>query len=82
MRFIFGKRMFFLPILTKSLENAHDLPMILELQGSQIIPQQETSGNYNCFVSRCVRFYKTSAPPETCPGVERHVGALRGLANK
>lgn len=34
MRFIFGKRMFFLLILAKSLENAHDLPMTLEFQRS------------------------------------------------
>ena len=47
MRFIFEKRMFFLLILAKSLENAHDLPMTLEFQRSRIIPQQETSGNYN-----------------------------------
>ena len=34
MRFIFEKRMFFLLILAKSLENAHDLPMTLEFQRS------------------------------------------------
>lgn len=34
MHFIFGKRMFFLLILAKSLENAHDLPMTLEFQRS------------------------------------------------
>ena len=50
MRFIFEKRMFFLLILTKFPENAHGLPMILEFQGSRIIPQQETSGNYNNFL--------------------------------
>lgn len=44
MRFIFGKRMFFLPFLTKSLENAHDLPMILELQGSQLYHNKRLQG--------------------------------------
>lgn len=34
MRFIFEKRMFYLLILAKSLENAHDLPMTLEFQRS------------------------------------------------
>lgn len=34
MRFMFGKRMLFLLIFAKSLENAHDLPMILKFQGS------------------------------------------------
>lgn len=54
MRFIFEKRMLFLLILTKSPENAHGLPMILEFQGSQIIPQQETSGNYNLDLRPCL----------------------------
>lgn len=44
MRFIFGKRMFFLLILAKSLENAHDLPMIFEFQKSQLYHNKRLQG--------------------------------------
>ena len=44
MRFIFGKRMFFLLILAKSLENAHDLPMTLEFQRSQLYHNKRLQG--------------------------------------
>lgn len=44
MRFIFEKRMFFLLILAKSLENAHDLPMTLEFQRSQLYHNKRLQG--------------------------------------
>ena len=44
MRFIFGKHMFFLLILAKSLENAHDLPMTLEFQRSQLYHNKRLRG--------------------------------------
>ena len=44
MRFIFGKHMFFLLILAKSLENAHDLPMTLEFQRSQLYHNKRLQG--------------------------------------
>lgn len=48
MRFIFGKRMFFLLILAKSLENAHDLPMTLEFQRSQLYHNKRLQGTTTC----------------------------------
>lgn len=44
MRFIFEKRMFFLLILAKSLENAHNLPMTLEFQRSQLYHNKRLQG--------------------------------------
>lgn len=44
MRFIFEKRMFYLLILAKSLENAHDLPMTLEFQRSQLYHNKRLQG--------------------------------------
>ena len=44
MRFIFEKRMFFLLILAKSLENAHDLPMIFEFPKSPLYHNKRLQG--------------------------------------
>ena len=47
MRSIFAERIFSCSFLLKSLENARSLFVILRFRRSLIIPQQETSGNYN-----------------------------------
>lgn len=44
MRFIFEKRMLFLLIFAKSLENAYDLPMILKFQGSLLYHNKRLQG--------------------------------------
>lgn len=64
MRFIFGKRMLFLLILTKSLENAHDLPMILELQGSQLYHNKRLQGTTTMYCRRTSsnRLYRNKQP--------------------
>ena len=51
MRFIFEKRMFFLLILAKSLENAHDLPMIFEFPKSLLYHNKRLQGTTTQTVS-------------------------------
>lgn len=62
MRFIFEKRMFFLLILAKSLENAHNLPMTLEFQRSQLYHNKRLQGTTTyyvlCYIIKALLSYR------------------------